>query len=148
MLINVCPVCGSGRLSGLKKIIAGSDVNEVTCLDCGWKGPQSETYVSEYKEQGLEPDVRNEVVRKVVDDFIDLMMVHLPTGIAVSILRSGLLPPKGHDQLLLEVVRAATVGACEGALTHLQKRDAENAARAGLIRFDEKEGSDGGSEDN
>lgn len=134
MKVWLCPQCGSGKNVGQRDVTLVGDDPEVKCENCGWKGKQSELYVTEIEPRMAGGDAADDVIDDLGQAILQALYKHISIPIGLALKEVQLLPEKELREsrrcqmLAARLVRAGVLAAWRGVVGEMDAIDKEVAA--------------------
>lgn len=131
---NICPKCGSGKVSIQ---MMDSDDARAECMNCGWVGTRKDAISVELPENpfslDVDPDRALEIAKQISSEFMHRLYQHVSQPIGLALIESGMVGRK-DTQSLTRLLRAACLGAHKAALEEAEAIGEEHRQMAVLSK--------------
>lgn len=114
MKVELCPQCGSGKVSRTNPL--GDDVR---CDGCAWIGKERELMAAQVAQDSLT------VALAVAQHYLIALTQEAAIPIGRSMFRAGLIQPGTDSKVIGRLARAAVTGACRATLEEIDRMQKE-----------------------
>jgi len=113
--IKLCPKCGSGKIDELSSLLGG----DVSCLACGWSGPDKDLILRAMDEREVMT-----VAQSVLKDYVRLLQTEAAVPVGKAMIAAGMVGAKDRAGLT-RLIKAAVSGAFKGTVEEIAKMQKE-----------------------
>lgn len=128
MIAELCPKCGSNKITGKKKVVVVGITNKVECVSCGWKGEDKDLFfyhVGENVSLSIN-DPASEIVKEAVSAFSVMLAQNTAEPIVKSLVMSGLVGAQ-EKEVLQELVAGSVEAMWLHIINYFKDKDKEQA---------------------